>query len=160
MIAWVCRAGKNAVHIDEFIEKEKIFFVWDGFSQNLNDYPTRDDLTLLVQKEMPLQEAGAISRRVSQILTFRDSMQIGDIVISPKSLGSSYCIGVIKSKYIFDRTAGNNFYHQRKVDWLIKDLAKERLSKYAQRSLGAVNTVYKFTYENEILSILENIKNH
>ena len=154
MAIWVCRAGKKAVYVEEFLKQEKIFCTWDGFDYDLNLYDDKEKLKEKIRKEKKDAEPTAINTWAAQLMCLKEKMQNGDIVLTPNENSKSYNIGIITGVYEYKLEAPEHFRHGRQVRWLPDIIFRDKMPQYMIYSLGAYRTIFNLKYENEFVELL------
>ena len=87
---------------------------WSG----VNDYDIDGDFS--ADKNISWQAKNILSN-------FKNSMEVGDIVVIEKNSKSIDAIGVITGDYIYDKNLGE-YPRKRSVEWLIKDIEQDMVS--------------------------------
>jgi hypothetical protein len=136
---WVVRAGEKAKYVDEFLENSYVAIDFGHFASE--DLGSADAAILKARSASPAQRTYA-----SQLIAFAYNMQIGDLVIVPRtnSKQPDYLVARIVGPYQHVPTAGASGFHRRAVEWLGR-FNKTELSKQATNTLGAIQTVFRPT---------------
>ena len=88
------------------------------------------------------------------LYTVAKILQIGDIVITPDSLGD-YTVGEITGDYYY--RLGEPLPHRRKVNWYPNKISRSSFSKSLKNSSGSIGTVCDLTkYSSEIEALIGN----
>jgi predicted Mrr-cat superfamily restriction endonuclease len=114
---WLVRAGEGSRHAVRFATGGVIAVGWD-------DVPGLGDLHSHNQSEIAAllrangsKPAGAASEAL-ELVTFRDDLEVGDVVVTPDAPVRQLLVGEITSKYEYRESAPvGDFKHVRTVDW-------------------------------------------
>ena len=128
---WCVRSGKGGSMLPSF--KEEGFIAIDFKDSAPNS------LENLSREALKISEVS--SNATGQLIAFRDSMKIGDFIISPEPGSQEYSIFKITSNYYF-KESEIGFSHRRNVEYL-KNVTKDELSDRLTRSLRTILTVFK-----------------
>lgn len=150
---WVCRAGKDAIYFDDFIENQQIAVAWNGYKCNLSKIYTRDEFKCIVEKETQSCNATSIATWAGQLYSFCVEMKIGDYVMIPAFRSKYYVLAQIISEYIYDETKNGELFHYRKIRIICDNIERTRFPQNIQYSLGAFRTIFKTKNEETILEI-------
>lgn len=87
------------------------------------------------------------------VWTICRGVKTGDVVLCPDGSGT-YRVGEVVSEYFFER--GTALPHRRRVRWLEKGIARERMSEALRGSTGSIGSVSNVTkHADEIRSFLD-----
>lgn len=141
------RAGKNAVIIDDFKQKNLVAIGW-----GLGDLTgkTKYDIKELVNEKYPQNNKNQNAIIVSQEFKFLTEIKIGDYVLSYNPSTRNYLLGEIISDYTYSDIITNQFEDDdysdvRNVNWL-GEIPRDKLKVATKNSLGAISTLF---YINE-----------
>ena len=151
---WVCRAGKDAVYLDYFIRKEKIFLAWTGFKTNLSEINGKEEYRSLVSKEMGTDNTISISNWTGQLLAFVKDMQVGDKVLIPYKGSRSFAFVTVMGNYEFNEYDAASLYHSRKVNVIDKIIPADIFPQNIKYGLRAYRTIYKVKNEDYIMDLI------
>lgn len=149
---WVCRPGKNAVHIQRFIEQKKIYLAWDGFCVDLISYDTREQFKELVKLEKSPTSRTSISNWSGQLYSFCKEMNVGDYVLIPYKSSKKYILASICGEYEYDED--DELHHSRSIKFIVDNIQRDLFPQNIQYSLGAFRTLFKVRQEKEVLDII------
>lgn len=158
---WMVRAGRDAVLIDEFKNRNIVALGW-GLG-DLKDKSAEDIKRIMVEK-YPDKSKNSLNNASSQVIKFRYEIEKGDYVISYNPSNREYMVGEVTSDYYFSREMeedkvdyqdGHN--DTRDVKWLGK-VSRDKLLISTKNTLGAMSTLFKINDEAEkdILNLLNN----
>lgn len=151
---WVCRAGKNAVFLDYFIEHSSIYLAWEGFKIDLKSVSQKSDYRTIVGKEKNTNNRTSVSNWAGQLNAFANEMQEKDYVLVPYKDSRFFALVRISGPYEYDETNEKQMYHTRKVDICAKNIPKDIFPQSIQYGLRAYRTLYKVKNEDAILRII------
>lgn len=149
---WVCRAGKNSVYLDTFLQTEKIYLPWEGFKVDLKQYPSREQIKSLVCMEKGDAARTSISNWSGQLYSFCWEMNAGDYSLIPHLGSRAYTFAKIIGDYEFCDSDPRDLWHSRKMKILLSDIPREIFSQSMRYSLGAYRTIFRIREEEELLT--------
>lgn len=152
------RAGKNAVLIDDFKEKNLVAIGWD--LGNLKG-KSKEEIKNIVFEKFPYNNKNQNAIIASQVYKFASDVKIGDYVLSYNPSTRNYLLGEITSDYIYSDVLSKNFEDDdysdvRTVKW-IDEIPRDKLKVQTKNTLGAISTLF-YINENAQKDIL-NIHN-
>ena len=152
------RAGKNAVLIDDFKEKNLVAIGWD--LGNLKG-KSKEEIKNIVFEKFPYNNKNQNAIIASQVYKFASDVKIGDYVLSYNPSTRNYLLGEITSDYIYSDVLSKNFEDDdysdvRNVKW-IDEIPRDKLKVQTKNTLGAISTLF-YINENAQKDIL-NIHN-
>lgn len=155
---WMVRAGKNAVLIDDFKEKNLVAIGWD--LGNLKG-KSKEEIKNIVFEKFPYNNKNQNAIIASQVYKFASDVKIGDYVLSYNPSTRNYLLGEITSDYIYSDVLSKNFEDDdysdvRTVKW-IDEIPRDKLKVQTKNTLGAISTLF-YINENAQKDIL-NIHN-
>lgn len=155
---WMVRAGKNAVLIDDFKEKNLVAIGWD--LGNLKG-KSKEEIKNIVFEKFPYNNKNQNAIIASQVYKFASDVKIGDYVLSYNPSTRNYLLGEITSDYIYSDVLSKNFEDDdysdvRNVKW-IDEIPRDKLKVQTKNTLGAISTLF-YINENAQKDIL-NIHN-
>jgi len=155
---WMVRAGKNAVLVQHFEEKNYVGVGWRRLN-NLSDVKSKDELAALHQKAYADQKIGKQRLDIGMINRFRFDIQIGDYVITYNPEYRTYSIGEILSGYQYKTDSPGGYNHIRNVSWIGK-VERNSLSTSTKNTVGAIMTLFLLneTAKDEFLKLLSGEK--
>ena len=97
----------------ECFAKNEIRLGWKEINdEDINDLPTGDENSSWIGKRM--------------VFDFKNSMDVGDLVVVEKTIKSIDAIGVVTGEYEYDKT--HKYPRKRSVKWLVKGIDEEVVS--------------------------------
>jgi len=93
---------------------------------------------------------------IGQLFRFLSLIEVGDVVLVPKTQEGKIYVGIIDSEYLYQEEVSNefNYKHRRKVKW-VKIVDISEISQNLRNSLGAMMTVFSISsHAQEIESLL------
>ena len=143
MAVWVIRGGS---YEEEALEDGKISIDY-GVSKDLKDAQTRDDVRNLVQQVLPHVDNNRIGQITGQLWNFKNSIEIGDLIVMPRKGQPTIAIGEMAGDYVFVADRPEHF-HRRKVTWINKEVARSSLDLDLKGSISLIVTVFRPKAEN------------
>ena len=158
---WVIHMGEANKYADYAYEKNLVAIGWNELEKDLNEYRTLNKKEFF-KETLPLIEsayesnAKANSMIAGQLFRFSSLMEIGDIVLVPKTQDGKIYIGSIDGDYSYNKEQPDEFgyRHRRKVKW-IKTISTQDISQGLRSSMGAMMTIFSVNkYADEIEPLL------
>ena len=140
MALWLTRSGRHCEYETRFLEDDRVYLTWSGLKHDLNNCSDRNALMAILEKVYPQFKKFHRVQNSGQIWAFVHKMAPGDWVAVPSKRKTIH-IGEIASKYTFDPSATNPYYHFRTVRWLERDVPRTNFDQDILNSLGAFTTV-------------------
>jgi restriction system protein len=140
--AWIVRAGKNGVYIDNFLDDG---IVWVGIARSLARVAPDIDkpqLMRLIKEVDPRSKDGSVQAAASTFVRFSKELQIGDTAITYSPAVRTYFLGRVDSAVEAPREMDGEFLYPRRVTWTHRVL-RDGLPKSARNSLGSIATLFK-----------------
>ena len=142
MALWLVRAGSHGEYETRFLEDSKIYLTWGGgFSIDLNNMTTKEDLTKHVEGIYPNGKPGKIRNAAGQIWAFIHKIKLNDWIILPSKHKSAIHIGKVTGSLTYDLTKGNSYSHFYQIDWFATDIPRSNFDQDILYSFGAFMTV-------------------
>ena len=151
---WVCRAGKNAVFLDYFIEHSRIYLAWEGFKIDLKSVSQTSEYRTIVGKEKKTDNRRSVSNWAGQLNDFANEMQEKDYVFVPYKDSHFFALVRVAGPYEYDETNEKQLYHTRMVDIIAKNIPKNIFPQSIQYGLRAYRTIYRVKNEEAIMTII------
>ena len=132
---------------EECLRDEKIALGWSktGDISNLSKEEVRDLLA-----EHYHYTGMALSSNLTSLITLKDRISTGDLVVTAD--GPLLSIGEVTSEYYFDEEAAKEDYgHQRKMKWLLKNLQRDDIPDDLRRALRGQKATYQMKNVEETL---------
>jgi len=136
---WMVRAGRDAIFIDEFRDRNRVSIGWSALGP-LTDYATREDLARGVAKHWPDWHRQAQAMATGQVWRFKAEIQPGDTVVTYDPSLRSYLVGEVVGAYLFDPSSQEQ-PNVLPVKWS-GDVSRDLLSATTKNSLGAISTIF------------------
>ena len=152
---WLVRAGEQSRHVRDFARNGVIALGWPRVP-GLGDLEglDRDEIAGLIavsgRTQTPAADAG-------ELLAFRDTMGIGDIVVTPDSTTNEVLIGHVTGGYEYlDPSPAGDYRHVRSTTWLGRwprqEIPKELLVELRYR-----RTIRQLTHQREWAAIADQL---
>lgn len=145
MSLWLCRAGKYGEREDFALESNRVVIGWEDVA-DLHLINSREALFELLQASFSNKKVKTLENWRNQLWAFRQTMQVGDLVVLPLKTRSQVAIGRVTGEYEYDQTGLSK--HWRAVRWLRKDVPRPSISQDLLYSIGAAQTVCKIQRNN------------
>ena len=133
---WIIRAGRSAIHIDDFVEDGFVAVGWD--IGKLDSQPKKQDVEQKLRDAYPNKTEGTIGVWASQIVRFCNEISIGDTVATYNPNNRLYYLGEVTSKVAYTTPPHS---YQRQVRWH-SQIPRDVLSLPTRNSLGAILTLF------------------
>lgn len=143
MRAWVVRAGQNGANESAALADGMVVTGWDAIG-DLSATAVRDDIKTMVAAAYPDESPYRVGNWTGQIHRFRHEMGIGDLVLLPLR-SSLVAIGRVVGDYEYRADAGPGRQHLRRVEWLVRDLARTSFEPDLLDSMGSLLTVFELS---------------
>jgi len=159
---WGIHMGEANKYADFAYENKFIAVGWNEIGKNLDGYKKLDKkgffekLNPAVTKIYQGKPKNTRSMIIGQMFRFHSLMEIGDIVLIPKTQENKIYIGTIDGDYFYEEKNNSEcgYHHRRKVKWL-KVISMESISPELRKSMGAMITIFSISnYTQEIESLL------
>ena len=155
--AWLNRAGHGAEHVDTYVRRGVITVGWARIRG-------LDDLREVDAQEMERLIAENGTRKfpgldVGELLSFRDGMQVGDVVVTPDPKRKAVLFGDITGDYDFvSEAVTGDHRHVRPVRWIgrwprydLEPPLRKTLDDYQR-------TVLKLPNQDDWLAVADSIR--
>ena len=132
---------------EECLRDEKIALGWSktGDISNFSKEEVRDRLA-----EQYHYTGMALSGNLTSLITLKDRISTGDLVVTAD--GPLLSIGEVTSEYYFDEEAAKEDYgHQRKMKWILKNLKRDDIPDDLRRALRGQKATYQMKNVEETL---------
>ena len=158
---WVIHMGEANKYATYAYENNLVAIGWNELGQDLNEFRTLNKKEFFKSIMPLLEEAYEINTKsnamiAGQLFRFSSLMEIGDIVLVPKTKEGKIFIGSIEGSYCYQKELKDEFkyHHRREVKW-IKSISTQDLSENLRKSIGAMMTIFSANkYADEIESLL------
>jgi restriction system protein len=139
---WVVRAGRDAIHIDTFLEKGLITI---GMSQQIGAEAIHDDRKELIErtaKAHPEWNRHRVANHAGQLFRFLSDIAVGDPVATYDPNLRRYLIGQVDSVPRYDPGVIEDLPYVRNVLWTHR-VARDSVSVETRNTLGAIQTIFR-----------------
>jgi restriction system protein len=121
---------------------------------DLTDLPDdRETFKAHLRTTFPDRSEGWVANAAGQLLRFRHSMQVGELIAYPQKSDRTINIGRITGEYVYDQATSARYPHSRTVDWIQAGIPREAFSQGCLYELGAAMSVFTIkTHREEILA--------
>jgi hypothetical protein len=111
---WLYAPGENANMWEEFLQDGTMGLGWDNLG-DLNEYATKEDIVTRL-KELSDNDSSKANDATANF-DFKETISIGDIIISKKGRSAYLGYGIVTSNYYYDESVAL-YKHKRKVNWI------------------------------------------
>ena len=160
MPLWMVRAGSNGEREQLALDNNLVVVGWNEVP-DLETATTRDGVRNLVRASYPDASENAVTNWTGQLWTFRDRIQVGDLVALPLKRHASIAFGRVSGPYRYRSDLPEDARHTRSVEWIRTDVPRTAIDQDLLYSLGAFLTVCRIERndaENRILALLSGSK--
>jgi len=147
MTVWLVRAGSYGERETLALEQGLSVVGWEGLP-DLSKVDTREALEELIRESYPDAGKGRVSNWTGQLWSFRERMQVGDLVVLPLKKQSAIAIGKISGSYAFRPDLPADARHVRPTKWIKTDIPRSKFDQDLLYSLGAFLTVCQIKRNN------------
>jgi restriction system protein len=138
---WVVRAGRNALYLDGFLEKDVVAVGWAKL-EDLSCYGSQKELLEAVKAAWPDWKPGKQSITASQLYRFTHEIAVGDMILTYDPERRIYHVGSTINDYQYKPGVIEDNPNVRAVRWKT-EIERDRLSTAAKNSLGAISTLFR-----------------
>lgn len=140
MTLWLVRAGRYGEGEAVALRENCVVAGWDDMP-DLSGLGGWDDVKSKVLETYPDAKAMTQSLWTGQLISFRDNIRIGDLVILPLKGQPFIAVGEVTGEYFHHKSGPDGAFHRRGVRWLDTALPKVRIDQDIIYSLGSLLTV-------------------
>lgn len=121
----------------------------------LTDLPDdREAFKDRLRSSYPEKSEGWVANAAGQLLRFRYTIQVGDLVAYPQKSDRTVNVGVICGEYAYDPGGAKRYPHRRDVEWR-GAAPREAFSQGCLYELGAAMSVFMVkTHRQELLEVV------
>jgi restriction system protein len=148
---WMVRAGEGGYLITDFEKSSSVAIGWEE-AGDFTDVTTLAQMRTRIDAAYPEAKPGSRVISASTALKFRQTMKVGDRVVSYDPRAREYLMGTITSDYQFKPGTIPDYNHIRSVKWDGR-VSRDALSPSSRNSLGSLVTI--FQPGDEVLRELE-----
>jgi 5-methylcytosine-specific restriction endonuclease McrBC GTP-binding regulatory subunit McrB len=128
---WLFAPGENASKWEEFYNEGVMGLGW-GELGNLKELGDKNQITKEIQTRYKTKSASYNNALAN--LDFRDTIQIGDIIIPKRGRKEYLGYGIVMSDYYYDDFS-NEYKSRRKVNWIKKGIWPEKTAGIVLKTL-------------------------
>lgn len=147
MTVWLVRAGRYGESENLALEQGLSVIGWEELP-DLAGVTSKDGLEALMRETYPDAGDGRIRNTTAQVWSFRERMQVGDLVTLPLKHQSAIAIGKITGPYAFRPDLPPDARHVRPTTWIKTDIPRSKFDRDLLYSLGAFLTVCQIKRNN------------
>jgi hypothetical protein len=151
---WMVRAGRGGVYAPQFVTKSAAIVGW-GETGDVSGLP-REAIADRVSEAFPGDGARQRGQATNTLYHVVDSMQSGDLVVTPEPASRTLLLGRVSGPYQYlDDPPAPSYSHAREVRWFAR-VSRDELSYGARNSLGSMLTLSRPGHQGELLRLAEN----
>lgn len=139
---WVIRAGRNAVHVETFLDKGVAAI---GMSHKVGAEPLQDSRSALKKRTAaahPDWSKHVVANHAGQLYRFLHEVKPGDTVATYHPHRRLYFLGTATDAPRFDGSVVEGLPYVRGVAW-DRRAPRDRLSVSTRNTLGAIQTIFQ-----------------
>lgn len=140
---WMVRADGGGRVADDFAAHNVVAIGW-GEIGTLDAFAHKADIEQAIETQYPDWSAGRLRSSSSQLERFRNTLSIGDHVITYDSGRRVYHVGTIKSGYTYAPELLPEYPNARKVKW-DGTVERDSLSVNTRNTLGSTLTLFRLS---------------
>jgi restriction system protein len=144
---WLVRAGQHGEQEEGALQHNVVTVGWNDMP-DLSSAKSKAELASLYEKAYPPGKKMKAVNEVTQLWTFVDRIQPGDLVVLPLKLRAAIAIGKVSGPYEHRTDLSPNIHHVRPVEWIRTDLPRTAFEQDLLYSLGAYMTVCRIQRNN------------
>jgi len=137
---WMVRASSGGRLADEFKEKGVVAIGWEDVG-DLSHFNDKAAILEVVKKEWPDWSGGKCQSSASQLIRFRDQLNVGDRVITYDSSRRIYLVGTISGPYKHLPDVLSPFENTHPVQWE-GEVERDVFSSSTRNRLGSTLTLF------------------
>lgn len=154
---WGIRAGIGGIAHLQFLERGFVGLSDPEMGDLRKIPPDRQSFYAAYRRLRPGETAIGIRGIGGKFFRFTHEIDIGDLVVYPSLNEGRIFVGRVAGQYTYSNQQIENLPHQRSVKWIC-NFPKSRLSKTAQRELGAARTFFEVkSHSVEISSLVRQL---
>ena len=154
---WMVRSGRDSVYVDNFLSEKVVAIGWPDLGELPPDID-KAKLTEIYQRAHPTDSAGSVTNGVSQIVRFRDELNVGDGIVTYDRDKRLYYVGVIAGAESWQPQKIANLPRARAVEWT-QQVPRDALSKPTRNTLGAIQTLFSINAD-AVADISSHVQKH
>lgn len=147
MTFWGIRAGKHGESELYNVEHSIVAIGWNEVG-DLSQFTSREALQSAVTRAYPGKPIETTRVWTGELWAFKEKIKEGDWVAIPLKISSALAIGKVTGPYIYSPEAPEGSRHQRSVEWVTTDLARNMIDADLLASLGSTLTVFRVKRNN------------
>lgn len=138
---WMVRSASGGRLADECVERKVVAIGWEKVG-DLTAFPDKEALRASLRQHRPNASSGNELSSASQLLRFRDELEIGDRVITYDSGTRTYHVGTIAGAYAYSPNIITGYPNIRRVKWEGR-VDRDRLTVTSRNCLGSTLTLFR-----------------
>ena len=138
---WVVRAGRDAVYVEDFLEKKMVAIGWSQVG-DLGGLHSREQVAAVLIRSYPEYTKFQLSMNTGQVHRFLCELVKGETVLTYDPSKRIYHLGTVVGDYVYRRDYDVELRHTRAVTWTAT-IGRDRLSASTKNSLGSIATIFR-----------------
>jgi restriction system protein len=138
---WVVRAGRDAIFVQDFLEKKMAAIGWNQVG-DLSNVHTREQVAAILMKAYPEYTKFQLSMNTGQVHRFLGELVKGETVLTYDPGERIYHVGTVTGDYVFHPEYDVELRHTRAVNWS-STVSRDSLSASTKNSLGSIATIFR-----------------
>jgi restriction system protein len=147
MAVWLVRAGRRGERQNWALENGRVAIGWDNL-ENLSQFSTKDAMFSRLCEAYPEAPPGKWRNYRGQLWAFAQRMKADDLVVLPLKGEDAIAVGKVTGDYEYRPENPDGAKHTRPVEWIEKDLSRNRFDQDLLFSFGASMTVCQIKRHN------------
>jgi restriction system protein len=135
------RASEGGRLAAEFVEQQVVAIGWSELG-DLSDYKDKPALIAAYKKTWPGAPEGRAINAASQLIRFRDELNIDDRVLTYDPSTRIYHVGIITGRYRYSKDVVPRYFNIRDVTWE-DHVDRDQLSVSTRNTLGSTLTLFR-----------------
>ncbi len=160
---WGIHIGEANKYADFAYENNLIAIGWNEIGKDLDRSKKLSRKDFLVKLEPDMAERykdkpkNTRSAIIGQLFRFHSLMEIGDVVLVPKTQEGKIYAGIIDGDYFYQQETNGecNYCHRRKVKWS-RIINMEDISQELRKSMGTMMTIFSLGNHAQEIELLLN----
>ena len=139
MAVWLVRGGSNGERENEALDNMRSTIGFGGLDDVTNTQRP-EDVRAMLEQRWRYDNPGVVTRYSKEIWNFKDSIEVGDLIVMPRKGQPTIAIGEVVGEYEYRRKSDSELDHGRKVTWINQDVLRRSLDPHPDLKMG-INTL-------------------
>ena len=142
MAVWLVRAGRHGEQEQVALDNNVVAIGWNELP-DLSVVTDRQGMVALYTRFHQDDSRARIAQQVSQLWSFRELIQQGDLAVTPLRTRSAIAVGEVGGRYEYTTALGEIVHHVHRVKWLRIDLPRTAFNQDLLSAFNLPKTVYR-----------------